>query len=386
MAAPKLKIHSLPDGYSQVGDKDVQQTNNDELLPYVDKPTLLSDAYPLTGIVHVPTTRCLPFDLGAGRNQFSLTPSSGEFQTPIGIGMTDILIGPTGDLELRVLRADNSPIPPYDPAAPLPASGWRVNYSGDAPTSIEFLSNYPMGAKISCWNLHSLPHTQWALPHDQAYGGANPTFNKVYTSRDSGGVYPAAASGDNASYLVTPAASGVTAEYWYENRYAKQFCGEHNNWIGGHYEMWPDVFVGRKNYPGDSVIDPITQVPIDPGYVPQFRAIGTYQIAFRDGLVTFPEVIDQQAVDINAVPQGEVKASYAYLKNIGNVTAQVLDAVGGSGGLTFKAQGETKYPESHGKRWVSRFDDYIPQTVYVNGVVTPTPIVNAGDILSVKTS
>lgn len=49
MATPKIKIYKLPIGYNQ-NDTDIQSVNNDELLPVINKPTLLEDAYELVGV------------------------------------------------------------------------------------------------------------------------------------------------------------------------------------------------------------------------------------------------------------------------------------------------------------------------------------------------
>jgi hypothetical protein len=50
MSTPKIKVYRLEKGYTQDTDNDIQSKVNDELLPFIEKPSKSTDSYFLTGI------------------------------------------------------------------------------------------------------------------------------------------------------------------------------------------------------------------------------------------------------------------------------------------------------------------------------------------------
>ena len=124
------------------------------------------------------------------------------------------------------------------------------------------------------------------------------------------------------------------------------------------------MFQGLYDYPGDNYVD-TGGTPVDPGTMPLFVDPGLYSVNFRDGTVTFPSAIDSAATP--------VRANYAYLSDVANVTNQKLTVIAGTGNLQYKADTELLFTDSHGKRWVNRNDVYTPLNVYVDGVLTPQP-------------
>ena len=50
MSTPKIKVYRLEKGYNRDSDNDIQSKVNDELLPFIQKPTKSTDAYYLTGV------------------------------------------------------------------------------------------------------------------------------------------------------------------------------------------------------------------------------------------------------------------------------------------------------------------------------------------------
>jgi len=219
----------------------------------------------------------------------------------------------------------------------------------------------------------------FALAGDTFYRGVNPTFNRLLVSKDGAEYAITTMPADGVGYItVTGVTTSLKATYAVTATSAKQFISEHPNWVGGHIGLWPDVFVGLYDYPGDQYTD-AGGTPIEPGLVPKFRDPGTYSVNFRDGMVEFPTAIDSSATP--------VRANYAYLTNVANVTNQKLDAVSGSGNLAYQADTELLFTDSHGKRWCNRDDNYTPINVYVNGALTPQPTsVTPYDTLDVKLS
>jgi hypothetical protein len=360
----------------------VQFATGDELLPFVDKPDLLQDAYTLTCVVPVVMGDCYPFDKAAGRSSYNLGTGGAVDQTPTGITLPELLIGPVGDLELRVLDASNAPI---DPAT------WSVAYTGSTPTSIRFTGTPPTGAKVSAWKLVATPTVNWALPGSGVYAGPNSACSLLLAYANGGTTAvkmtaTAISSGPTSHLVFGSAQNSVKVSYYYTATKGTHFCGDHVNWVGDHYMTWPDVFVGTNDYPGDSTIDPNTSLPIDPGRVPAERSPSTYSINYRDGVVIFPDTIDTTAQDLQGNDMGTVKASYAYLQGIDNVTGMQLDLVASTGGKRFRASTETIFTAAHGKRWITRNNQYTPLNVYVNGVKTPATLTALNETLTVKTS
>jgi hypothetical protein len=390
MGSPKLKLYRLDQGYSQATDTDIQQQDGDELLPVIDKPTTLRSPDPetLQGVQPVTNGTAIRFDLAAGRAIFNLTPPGNPptYWVPIGIAMTDVLIGPAGNLELRVLDDSN---------IPLPSTDWSVVYSGPTPMGITFSVTPPTTPKISCWQKASTGNN-YALPFDLSYNGTNDSFNRIVVQMDGGTKYSLTASGASRDYIVvTTPGTACLVTYWYNATKTRYFAGAYPNWIvgqhnagngiwGGHLNLAPDVFVGKTNYPGDAEVLPGGQPGAD--YVlPKFVPPGDYQLDHRQGLVTFAA-----DVDTTEVSEGEpkvVRANYARLADIRNVTGQVLDVVPATSNLRYKATSDLVFPGSIGKRWIGRNTAALPRTVYVNGVQTPQSIaVTPHEVLTIKTS
>ena len=349
MGAPFIKLYRLPTGYSQDSDTDVQSQVDDELLPVSAKSPLLSDAVLLQGVIQEAAKPLWPVNLSVGRVAYPLTPPSGSSQTATGLTLSNALLDPSGTLEFRVMLADNTIVPP---------SGYQV-------VGNDILFNNPgvpapgAGSVVSCYLKHSLPATTWAFSHDDIYEGGNEVFQRVVIVGDDGISRTVIPSGSHNEYLVSPSTNTLQATYFFNSDQARLFVAPDCNIIGGHYQMWPDIFVGTHDYPGDD-----TQ-GAGIGAVPQYQDPASYQINYRDGSVLFPQVVDSSA---NAV-----RANYAHLAGVKNVTSQKLDPVAGTGNLHYKADTELVYAGSHGKRWAVRNTEYLPLNVYVNGVLTPTP-------------
>jgi hypothetical protein len=400
VASPKLKLYQLPVGYAPENDNDVQTLTGDELLPVIDKSKLLEEAAVLTPIWPSNNSYCSPYNLAVARAEYPLSPNNSADQSPVGILLEDCLIGPSGFLELRVLAADNTPYVQANLTDPQP-SGWAVVLAGGVPDHIHFyqITPLPSGAKISTFttvDATASPTDTWALSHDLPYDGLNESFNKVIVRVGAAAPILIAPSGTNREYirLAAPTSGPVRADFWYEDTSSKYFCGESENWVGDHLNMWPDVFVGTENYPGDSSSvtsvdingNPVTTL-VDPGWVPAFREPSTYQMDFRRGLVTFGEIIDTSLIDDQGHDLGMVRANYAHLVGIGNVTSQALTVIASTSGRRFKASSDVVYPNSIGKRWVGRNDSYLPRNFYVDGVLTPVPKQISAEVLDqVRTS
>lgn len=348
MPAPFIKIYQLPPGYTEAGDSDIQQTTNDELLPVVDRSQLLPDAVTLTGIVPYMSSPLQPVNLGAGRANYTLGPSGGSVQTPTGISIGNIL-DVRGYLGVKVYTSGN---------VLIDEAYWTFDEDG-----FHFVSGHaPSGGYVSCYQKHSTPHTSWALASNTPYEGNNPSFNTILVKVDGGALALASVADVNKSYITTASASEVLATYATTKAKTKWFIGEYENWVTNHLRMNPDVFVGEIDYPGDAT--EVDDTPYEPGVLPKYRELGTYTLDARRGMVAFPEDIDSDDLT--------VKALYAHLDRIQNVTGQRLTVIGGTGGLHFKATSETAFPGSHGKRWVRQNRETLPLNIYVNGDPVPT--------------
>jgi hypothetical protein len=385
VGAPKIKVYLLDEGYDQNNDLDVQNAVGDELLPVVDKSQILNALIEtLTGLTPHVDQPLIEFELAGGRASYNLLPPDGthDYYYPDGVDFVDFLRGPVGALEFRVLDVDDNVVPATDYTIAEDPPG--------TPAGIEFVGTPPTSPKVSAY-LTSTTSDKWALPESGAYAGTNPAFNKVLITVDAGAPESVAAEGDDKAYVTRAGATAITATMWATATKSRYFCGAHQNWVGDHLNMWPDVFIGLVDYPGDRDVnqtgDPLPD-ELKPGYVD----IGQYQINFRDGLVTFPDEVDTE--ELNEFDQPKlVRANYAHLAGIGNVTGQKLDVIGGTDGKHFKATSDLVHPASIGKRWVGRDDLYVPMNVYAKGALdttpqlTPTPVkILPWEQLTVKTA
>ena len=374
MGVPQVKIYQLPQGYSQDADTDIQRRANDELLPLVPKLTLLSDvngSTPLTGVVLVSKATLIPFALNSGTaSVYALVESGTKPGYYVATGKTwatDILFETLGVLA-PVIKSSGGVVQSI--------TTYTVTTDG-----IKFVGTFPAGSTITCFLKAAIGATTTfaMVSGDTFYRGANATWNRLLVSKDAAEYVVTTMPTDGVGYLtVSSVATSLKATYAVTRAATKTFIAEDPNWIGGHTTMWPDVFVGVYDYPGDQYTN-TSGTPVNPGTMPLFRDPGTYQANFRDGTIDFPEVIDSAA--------NPVRANYAHLAGVANVTGQKLTAVTGTGNTQFKADTEALFTDSHGKRWVTRNDQYTPTNVYVDGVLTPQPqSVLPYDDLSIKLS
>ena len=363
MGVPNVKIYQLPDGYSEDGDTDLQSRANDELVPVTPKLAKLAyvkAASPLTGVVLVSQQALIQFDKNSGKVSHPLVASGSKYATS-GVAWATLLWEPYGSLAPVVKKGDGTVI---DPSQYTLASDGIAFTGTDVGATIEAYSKASTGAA-------------YALLGDTIYKGAgtNPTWNKLLISFN--GVAPvdlASAYTNGTGYLlVSGATTPVIGTYAYVKPKSKTFISPNPNWVGGHMEMWPDIFVGEYDYPGDQYTD-TTGTAIEPGLMPKYQDPGTCQVNFRDGTVSFPQEIDSNAT--------AVKANYAYLTGVLNATGQVLAATDGTR-KTFRVTDVAA--ASYGKRWLNRNDQYTPINVYINGVLTPqVTTVTPYDTLEVK--
>jgi hypothetical protein len=369
MGTPKIKFYQLPQGYSEDGDNDVQQTTNDELLPVVDKPLLPEDWYDMTGVNFIEGESLTPINLSAGQITSALGPDSAEFQTP-ATGHADILVDPSGGFAAIVLDSESEVI-----------SSSTYTLSASGVTFINASGIYPSGASLQYWRRGSLPTTTFVTDHAPVYNGNNSSFfvtvydnsSDVIDQNDYIVVYPSGLVTFDSAKSYSP-----TIDYTYEVTSTKYFIGQRDNWVYGHLYMSPDIFKGMYDYPGDDSED-VQGNPIVQGEIPQFVDNSEYQIDFRKGLVTFSDVVDTSS--------DSVHASFAYVVAIRNTTGQTLDFTGSDGdGYHYKAVNDKKFPKSVGSRWVGRNDSYMPRNIYVDGALKPqTVTVTPYDTLTVKT-
>jgi hypothetical protein len=230
-----------------------------------------------------------------------------------------------------------------------------IRFTGTAGTSIQFYKKAATGSS-----------DKFAFLGDTFYRGENPVWNRLLLSIDNGSWASYTRPADGVGYLqISSVTIGVKAVYAATTSRARQFISPNQNWIADHWNTSPDLFVGTYDYPGDNYQDG-NGTPVEPGDMPLFREPGTYSLNVRDGVVEFPEFIDSVA--------NPVRANYAYLAGVDNVTGMKLDAVTGSSNKLFKAQSESLFTAAHGKRIVNRDDAFTPINVYVDGVITPQEI------------
>lgn len=368
MGTPKVKAYQLPTGYSENGDNDIQNSVNDELIPVVDKPMAPEDFRDLKGVGFVTGEQLISVNTSAGRYSQNLTPDGAEFQSPASAHTDILVVAPSGGFSVNVY--DNN-LDEIDPSEYVPsASGVRFS-------SIP----YPSGATISYFRKGPETNTDFVGFFNDWYDGNNWEYRPVIYTSDNEVIPSENYTNVAPSGLVTlnTAASGIKADYSYTSNSTKYFIGERENWIFGHLYMNPDIFKGTFDYPGDDTEDPLGN-PILQGPIPKFVEDSEYQIDFRKGLVTFPTVVNSEIEP--------VKANYAYLVGVRNVTGQVLTQISAdpSGvGYTYKATSDYKYPESINASWIGRNDSYTPRNFYVNGELKPKLVTKSPfDELTIK--
>lgn len=385
MGVPRIKIHQLPQNFTP-DIPDVKVASSDELLPVIDKdPLLRVNITTLTGVVKVPVTACQPIDLNAGRQTFNLLSDG----TLSGVSYTDLVTGVVGNYELRVLDANNALI---DPSQYVVVGG-----------VFTFLGT-SVGTKVSAYARSNTPATNWALPYDNPYQGGNEHFNKLIVVANGGQAVLATASGTNSGIItLTSPASTLTATYYHISTKTKTFIGEQTNWVQGHMNMEPDVFVGMQDYPGNDYTTAGNGTTSDttPQFLPSYIDRSKLQIDYRNGAVIFlHDDVDTTALGYGYFPftsyttvpsecpdgTAKVRCNYAYLDGIKNVDQQVLDVVSGSSGKSFRASSEQIWTQSHGKRMVGKVTNFLPRNIYVNGVKTPNVVTVTNEVMTIKTA
>ncbi len=364
-------MYELPQGYTQDADTDIQVHRADEVVPVVLKLSLLSDvkaATPLVGAVIINAADLYCFDPNYGYHTIEnlmAHPTKAGVYIPESTAWADVLHQPLG--ALAPIIKDSYPSTMATTTYAFTADG--VTFTGSTlGDTISFFVRAAIGTKDT-----------FALAGDTFYRGANATFNRLLVSKDAAEYAITTQPSDGVGYItVTGVATSLKASYAVTTTLARQFISPNPNWVGGHIGQWPDVFQGLYDYPGDNYVD-TGGTPVDPGTMPLFVDPGLYSVNFRDGTVTFPSAIDSTATP--------VRANYAYLSDVANVTNQKLTVIAGTGNLQYKADTELLFTDSHGKRWVNRNDVYTPLNVYVDGVLTPQPTsVLPYDTLDVKMS
>ena len=155
--------------------------------------------------------------------------------------------------------------------------------------------------------------------------------------------------------------------YYHRASVTKVFVSDFQSWVTEHLRNNPDVFYGKKDYPGDDYID-ANENAIKVGEIPQFLQ-GGYSISFRNGSVTFAS--DTQDLDYlggteqtktstdqntGKMTGGVARANFAYYNGLQNVIDQKLqwDKSYTGGGYKYRALTDKQYPDSIGRRWVKR--------------------------------
>lgn len=384
MPAPKIKIYQLPNGYSAAADRDIQFRQGDELLPVAEKLPTLEDvhdlAVPLTGVKTYRDEPLEPVDITGGTLVLPLSPDGASLQNP-AVDLETLVLSPLdGAFAPVVTDGDDIVIQRYRRGETLGEGDrrWRLTELG-----IEFLGVPPSDATLTCLGkpTEAATYGYWVVPGSTLYGGANSSWNAVRIKVDGGPSRIVVPTAYGSGQLIQITAGEITFSGAMVHAVAHEFIGEHPNWVVGHLRMWPDVFVGVTDYGGDSYteIDPDGTInTITVGDRPAYREPSSYQLNAREGLIAFAEPIDSTATP--------VKANYAYLVGIANVTDQSLDGVGGST-TEFRAISETAFPGSHDRRWVGRDTALTPINVYVDGILTPQiQTVAPYEDLTVKTS
>ncbi|MGQ4893429.1 MAG: hypothetical protein ACP6IQ_02250 [Candidatus Njordarchaeia archaeon] len=375
MGAPKIKIYQLPRGYAEDSDNDIQQITNDELLPVKDKNIIPEDAETLVGIEWNEQSILYSINYSFGIiEKAALQPDGAEFQHS-EFNHTDILVAGEESAYSPIVYDHNLNI--------IPPSGYEATPSG-----IRFLSTpYPSGAKITYWREGPDTNTHFCTPQYPVYNGTNHMFQPILHIAPSGIIPPSGYTLVPASGLIIlpSGMSDLSMDYANEKSKTKYFIGAHENWIppntdnesGGHLYMGPDIFKGEYDYPGDDTEDAQGN-PVVQGPIPKYIEESEYQIDYRKGLVTFTNEVDSSSET--------VKANYACVVGVRNVTNQKLDFIGiDSNGYKYKAVTDLKYPGSIGAKWVGRRSSFFPRNIYINGILKPQVItVSPYDTLEVK--
>jgi hypothetical protein len=358
MGAPKIKLYELPVGYVASEDADIQQTLFDELLPVVDKPQSPDDAYQMTGVSGLITETLKAVDVAFGYVD-SLLEGTWPWLTP-ETAATDMFVNGVSPFNPSV----------YDGGGSMVASsGYQATPSG-----VMFTAAAPSGCGVRYWKEGAASSLYWAASCSGFYDGGNRSFQPVVLD-GSLELFPSGYSTVGASGLValSSAPSGeVSMEFWKLSPWSKTFIAEHDLWVlpntkgraGGHMYMGPDVFRGMHDYAGDDTIDESTGVPIVQGEIPHYVEEAEYQLDCRMGMVLFASGVDSASTP--------VRASYAHLAGVSNVTGQTLEPVAsGEWGVAYAASPDPRHPLSHGARWVGRDDETTVRNIYAGGELTP---------------
>jgi len=161
---------------------------------------------------------------------------------------------------------------------------------------------------------------------------------------------------NNIDYLKRGA---FVSTYYYESSPTKTFVSDYQNWVTEHMRLNPDVFYGKKDYPGDEYIDSNNNTIQTPA-IPCFVESG-YTIRYRNGAVVFgedKEDFNATSTEAESEKKGKVRANFTYYAGMESVINQKLDLDPNyvSGGFKYKALTDKEYPGSIGKRWVYRDD------------------------------
>lgn len=320
MAAPKLKLYLLPPTYTQASDDDVQERTDDELLPVIVKQDALNSVLPMTGVGPVFGNVGYPVVWPTATSSASLS-NAGSLQYIVSSGVKPtVLIPPSGFYSPYIVDGSGHTVP---------TTGYSiVPNSADASLfdHFQFPSQPAEPLTVHFYQRStSSTNSRFALPYDNPYQGLNDAINRVIATPSGTGnptyeglpILPSLVGTNNGIILLPVPAMSVKVKYWWKTSMSQWFAGDHCNWVADHMLMWPDVFVGSEDYPGDN--GTINGTPVVQGVVPEYVPNGTYSIDYRNGVVRFPQKIDSTVTPVSA--------NYSYLAGIQNVTGQVLDSV-----------------------------------------------------------
>lgn len=156
--------------------------------------------------------------------------------------------------------------------------------------------------------------------------------------------------------------------YYYQKvQRATTFVSENVNWSFGHLRENPDVFFGEKDYPGDEKEDTETGTPLYSGMKPSFIKDG-FQIDYMRGSISFTDgykaIYKSEAENLQyrdtTFPETFVRANYSYYPEVFGVFRQKMEMVSDVDGYTYKPVYDLRYPNSIGKRWIMKNDNYQP--------------------------
>ena len=158
--------------------------------------------------------------------------------------------------------------------------------------------------------------------------------------------------------------------YYYQDSPAYLFVSDYQCWVTQHLRNNPDVFYGKKDYSGDDYLD-LNGNSIPTGAIPCFLQNGDgYTVQYRNGAIMFTnkrqDLNFTQGVQSNdgvridnatgIVYGGIARANFAYYARLQNVVQQKLDYDSdySGGGYKYRALKDKKFPDSIGKRWITR--------------------------------